>query len=305
MTSWHSYPKIYNVGHAYVQNIFDGPVVIEEKLDGSQFSFGVFDGQIKVRSRGREFDVEAPDSLFERAAASVKALAPMLTDGWTYRGEYLGSQKHNILKYGSVPAGNIVLFDVSTGESAWLTHQQKVAEAERLGLLHTPVLFSGVVDDDTDYEEFLRRLCDRESVLGGVQMEGVVIKNYALLGPDKKTLMAKYVRESFREAHKDGWKKSNPTVNDVLASIIEDHRTEARWAKAMQRLKEAGALEGSPRDIGGLIKEAQRDTIEECKDEIMQRFWCWAKPQIERGVVRGLPEWYRSQLDDAQEARRG
>lgn len=43
MESWTSYPKIWNVGHAAVATMFDHPVLVEEKVDGSQFSFGRFD----------------------------------------------------------------------------------------------------------------------------------------------------------------------------------------------------------------------------------------------------------------------
>ena len=39
-TSWHSYPQIYNLGHKAIAGIFDDDVLIEEKIDGSQFSFG-------------------------------------------------------------------------------------------------------------------------------------------------------------------------------------------------------------------------------------------------------------------------
>ena len=40
-TSWHSYPKVYAIGHAYLGALFDGEVVVTEKVDGSQFSFGI------------------------------------------------------------------------------------------------------------------------------------------------------------------------------------------------------------------------------------------------------------------------
>jgi len=33
-----SYPSIYNLGHRYLGDLLDGPVVVEEKVDGSQFS---------------------------------------------------------------------------------------------------------------------------------------------------------------------------------------------------------------------------------------------------------------------------
>ncbi len=41
MENINSYPSVYQLGHKAIQNIFDGKVVIEEKIDGSQFSFGM------------------------------------------------------------------------------------------------------------------------------------------------------------------------------------------------------------------------------------------------------------------------
>ena len=37
-----SYPKIYSLGHAAILDLLDGRVIVEEKVDGSQFSFGLF-----------------------------------------------------------------------------------------------------------------------------------------------------------------------------------------------------------------------------------------------------------------------
>lgn len=36
--SWHSYPSIYALGHRAIVDLLKGPVFIEEKIDGSQFS---------------------------------------------------------------------------------------------------------------------------------------------------------------------------------------------------------------------------------------------------------------------------
>jgi len=33
-TSWHSYPKIYNLGHRAIRDLLEDPVVVEEKVDG-------------------------------------------------------------------------------------------------------------------------------------------------------------------------------------------------------------------------------------------------------------------------------
>ncbi len=72
---------------------------MEEKVDGSQFSFGIFNGEIKCRSKGAQLVIDAPEKMFIPAVNVVRELAPLLKDGWTYRGEFLGRPKHNTLCY--------------------------------------------------------------------------------------------------------------------------------------------------------------------------------------------------------------
>jgi hypothetical protein len=134
-------------------------------------------------------------------------------------------------------------------------------------------------------------------ILGGCKIEGVVIKNYNKFTDDKKTMMAKYVSTEFQEKHQVSWRKANPTRTDILDDIIETYRTEARWRKAVQHLRERGELEETPRDIGALIREVKDDVKDECEEEIKDRlfgyFW---KKDIERSLTHGLPEWYKEQL---------
>ena len=53
VSTLHSYPSIFNLGHRAVAGLLGGPVIVEEKIDGSQFSFGVtVDGEIVTRSKG-------------------------------------------------------------------------------------------------------------------------------------------------------------------------------------------------------------------------------------------------------------
>lgn len=291
-TSWHSYGSIYNLGHRATAELFDGPVLVEEKVDGSQFSFGIFGGELKCRSKGQQLVVDAPEKMFAAAVASVQGRAHFLRDGWTYRAEYLQSKKHNTLCYERHPTGHLIIFDIATGEECYLDHYEKWAEAERIGLECVPVMHYGKVASADEVRVFL----DRESILGGCKVEGVVIKNYAKFSPDKKTLMGKYVSEAFKEAHGTEWKKSNPRSGDIVQDLTVMFRTDARWQKAIQHLREDGRLEGSPRDIGNLIKEVQSDVQKECAEEIASRLVAFAMPQIMRGVTTGLPEWYKQQL---------
>ena len=81
-----------------------------------------------------------------------------------------------------------------------------------------------------------------------------------------------------------------------MDKLIDTLRTPARWHKAIQHLREAGSLDDSPRDIGNLMKEVQADIEKECMDLISQKLAEWALPQIRRGVIRGLPEFYKELL---------
>jgi hypothetical protein len=286
----HGYPKVYAVGHRYVAELFMGDVLVEEKVDGSQFSFSRVNGEVFLRSRGAVVYAESP-GMFAAAVKAVDELGDRLTEGWVYRAEYLMKPKHNVLAYERVPKFNLILFDINIGEETYLTRAEKEAEAERLGLEIVPVMYFGPVTRSEDIYAFL----ERDSILGG-HLEGVVIKNYARFGEDKKVLMGKFVREDFKETHSKEWKANNPTISDVIERIIATLRSEVRWAKSAQRLRDAGKLDHSPRDIGMLIKETQSDIRAEELDFISSKLVEFALPRVLRASTAGLPEWYKRTL---------
>ncbi len=299
-SSWHSYPSIYALGHRYVEELLLDSVLVEEKIDGSQFSFGVFehaDGKdLRCRSKGAQLNIIAPDSMFQRGVEVVKILADQLHVGWTYRAEYLMKPKHNSLAYDRIPRNHIMIFDINTGEESYLSYDEKAAESERIGLEIVPRMFEGVI---ADVQQF-RGLLDTVSCLGGQKIEGVVIKNYQRFGRDKKVLLGKFVSEAFKETHAKEWKASNPNRSDVVEALITSLKTDARWHKAVQHLREAGKLEDSPRDIGLLMKEVPADVAKEETDYIKDKLYEWAWPQIRRGIIGGLPEWYKDRLLERQ-----
>lgn len=295
-----SYPKVWNLGHAAVAGLTDVPVVVEEKLDGSQFSFGIYEGEIKARSRSKQLILDAPEKMFTKAVAEITERSGRLRPGWTYRGEYLQNPKHNALAYDRVPVGHIAIFDIDTGDQSYLPPHAKRAEAERIGFECIPQLWEGTVDSIA----ILDGLLSRTSVLGGQCIEGVVLKPVEpRFGPDGKSLFAKYVSERFKEIHGAEWKKSNPGKSDIIESIVAAYGTEARREKAVQHLRERGELTGTPKDIGAILKELGADTKEECTAEIAEKLFAWAWPQIQRGITRGTPEWYKRRLAEQQFSR--
>jgi len=296
MNSWQSYPKIYNLGHRAIAELLLDFVLVEEKVDGSQFSFGKFEGELKCRSKGKQLVIDAPEKLFTQAVETASELLPQLKEGWTYRAEYLAKPKHNTLAYDRIPEKHLILFDVNTGQESYLTYAEKKAEAKRLGLEIVPILYEGKVSNP----EQLLKLLETISVLGGQKIEGFVLKNYNRFALDGKALMGKYVSEAFKEVHREDWKKANPSGQDIIATIAAKYKTDARRNKATQHLRERGELTGTPKDIGNLLKEISKDTKEECNLEIMEELFKWAWPKISRIILAGTPEWYKQKLMEQQ-----
>ena len=298
-----SYASIFALGHKAVRELLLDPVVVQEKVDGSQISFslqpvlidpdtGRTETALYVRSKGAELYIEAPDKMFAKAVEQIKQRESLLRPGWVYRGEYLAKPKHNALAYDRVPIGNIVLFDVDQGGENYLSPSELAAEALRIGLEVVPLLHYGMVETEQKFRELL----DSKSFLGGQKVEGVVIKNYARFGPDKKALMAKFVSEAFKEVHGAEWKNANPGRQDILQYMIERLKTPARYQKAVQHLREAGQITDSPRDIGLLFREVPADIAREEQDFIKQKLFEYFWPMISRGCTAGLAEWYKDQL---------
>lgn len=289
-----SYPKIYNLGHAAIVDLLLDPVLVEEKVDGSQFAFCIqeLDGGLQFRSKEAIIDPDGPPKMFAKGVEAVKAVAHLLTPGLVYRGEYLEKPKHNVLAYDRVPEKNIILFDITSGLETYLSPEAKRAEAARIGFEVVPTIYEGPLHT---YDVFAEML-NRQSILGGQKVEGVVIKNYGRFARDGKALMGKFVSEQYKEIHGGEWRKANPAGQDIITRLVEQLRTPARWEKAVQHLRDRGELTDSPKDIGNLIKEMIADTHEEADEMIAAQLLQWAWKGIGRQLVAGLPEWYKERL---------
>lgn len=295
MSSYKSYPKVYNLGHSAIKDLFHDEVVIQEKLDGSQFSFGVDEeGNFRCRSKGKE-QWPGPDKMFEAAVGSVM-YGRELQPGWTYSGEYIRQPKHNMLTYGRTPRGFIALFDIRSGEEDYLTPSEVQQEAERLDLECVPTFDIRQINCVEDVEE----LMEKESFLGGTKIEGLVFKNYKRFTRDGKAMMGKYVSEQFKELNNKDFRLRNPSGGDMIGQLGDMVRTEARWNKAIQRFRDEGKLTGEPKDIGPLMKAIQEDIKEECEEEIKEKLWKWAWDKIRRRSSAGFAEYYKRLLAEEQ-----
>ena len=291
--------KVFNLGHKALEKLFDGPVTIQEKVDGSQISWLWTEEGLFVRSKGSTVytpNLDVQNKMFGKAVEHLLAGGPW-REGVVFRGEYLQKPKHNTLAYERIPRGHIALFDafaLDTGQEADRDYLQTAADMHGIELV--PQIAQGTYIFTLDD---LKTIVEgTESFLGGAIIEGIVIKNYAQADPIqmKYPLMGKYVRESFKEKHQKQWKKSNPGYQDIIGGLLEELNTERRYEKAVEHLRDAGRLQDAPQDIGPLMKEVKADVLEEEEDYIKDVLYQFARKEIERGLGRGLPEWYKERL---------
>jgi hypothetical protein len=291
--------KIFTLGDKYTDGIFLNEIQVTEKVDGSQFNFGCNEKDgLWMLSKGSTVHLGDNNKLFHPAAEHVHKLYSegKLVPGWSYHGETLHSRTHNTLSYDRVPKNNIALYGAMDAAGNHIAkHEHLAAIAEELDVDVVALIFEGKVADFT--EDLLNSWLKRTSFLGAEQIEGFVIKNFSreifvggqLLG----LTQAKFVSEAFKERHSTSWPTNNKSP---LVKIGEMVRTEARWNKAIQKLRDSGTMEQHPRDIGKLLKILHQDLEEEDKEVIKDKLWDAFGKDIKRAAVRNFPEAYKYYL---------
>jgi hypothetical protein len=302
VTDIHSYSKVWALGHPQLEGLCDEPVLVQEKLDGSQFSFMLSraDGLNTLHYRSKGAIIHGPKAagMFKPCVEAVEALARALRPGYVYRAEFLSKPRHNVLQYGRTPKHYFVVYDIedmNQGPYHFLSSSEVLEECARMGVEYVGHDQVAMVRSSEDLAAHMKK----PSMLGGPR-EGVVLKNYTRFTKDGKVMMGKYVSEAFKEVHGGAWKAANPGGKDVVATLIERLKTEARYEKAAQHLRERGELTETVQDIGPLIREVQTDVIAEEADRIKEALYKWAKGQIERGVAGGVPQWWKDKLAGKQ-----
>lgn len=292
-----AYPKIIALGGVGIGSIFDEEVEITEKVDGSQFGFGIIQGELVCRSKGKEQDIDNPDKMFKEGVEYIKSVQYRLPNDVLFYGEYLQKPRHSTLAYDNIPKNHIALFGMmilENGETSMGLYEDLKTWSRILEIDVIPLLYQG----KSNPEEILK-LIETESYLGGQKIEGVVVKNYKpwlfmnqILYP---VMAGKYVSEKFKETHEKDWSRLN-TGKGQMAVLKEKYHTEARWNKAIMHLKEDNRFTQSLKDIGELIKEVRSDITTEEKENIKNDLWRLFGDDVLRYATVGLPEWYKEQL---------
>lgn len=291
-----SYPKILPLVGKYSDLVVGQWCEGTEKIDGSQFAFGKDkEGNLRFRSKGQPIVPEEKlDKLFRPAVEYVQSIVHLIPADHAFYGETLCKPRHNTLEYSRVPKNHIALYGVTDYERT-TSYPYEVTEqyAEHFGMDKVPLIFRGKLNELKE----VTSLIDKESVLGGCKMEGMVLKTNKPMefsGMIFPFTSLKYVSEEFKEKH-----SSNPDWipnKDKLEVLLGTYRTEARWHKAIQHLRDEGKLVGEPKDIGLLIPELMRDLVEEEKENFKDELFKLYNKQWTARATHGFPEFYKKHL---------
>ena len=295
-----AYIKILSASGHYGDHILGKTVELSEKIDGSQFSFGKDEnGKLYYRSKGTMINPDAVPNLFQPAVNHVLCIQDKIPNNTAFYCETLASPRHNTLVYSRVPKNHLMLYgatDFARTKALATTRQNLIDYAELLDIEPIPVLGYYTLTS-------LKQLADpallnRESALGGALIEGVVCKQYEspmeFGGQVFPFTALKYVSEQFKEKHSNNpdWVPQKDKLQDLLAT----YKTEARWLKTIQHLRDDGVLTNTPKDIGPLMKELVNDLETECKEDFKEELYKIYRKQWIAKVQGGFPEFFKQRL---------
>lgn len=257
---------------------------LTEKIDGSQISWHKTDNQLYIHGKNTQiYPSEQPiQKTYKGAVEHLLSVQASIIDNTYYYGEALQIPRHNAIKYDRIPKGHIVLWAVKNLDGLWQNLSNLEAHANTIG-----IECSSVPKQENG---------QTISQLGGIA-EGVV---YSCISEDKKTITKyKDVAESFLEVKKDlkeRKKAMRGVKNDAWAEFKDRFRTQARWDKSIQHLRDAGVLTNTEGDIGLLFKEVMQDILLEETKTIEEFFNKTFRKELLKHATTGLADYYKEFL---------
>ena len=279
------YGKIYTYGSVNAPTFdSDLDIHIEEKFDGSQFSYMLaHDSTLFCWSKNEQLDLDVvlqnSKHLFHEAVKL--AFEKRKTPGVVYICEYFKRGKHNRLNYNFITEPTLIVLNAfNVFDHIWMANE-------------TPCLAQ---QPWKNLKLHLDCFLINKSKFGECQIEGIVLKQYS---KDMKEMkMAKIVNQEFKEisTHKIKSEHYEETLHSLAIKLVEKYRTEARFYKAIQHLTESGVVINDMKDVSAVIKELHHDIVAECNDDMRQIFEEQLTKLIKRHIGKNVATWLQNYL---------
>lgn len=281
------YQKVARYGTTDVEGIEIGQCVIFPKIDGTNGSVWLENGEIKAGSRNRELSLEKDNAGFYAHILENEAIQSYLRKHPTHRlyGEWL--VPHSLKTYRDDTWRKFYVFDVCEDvddDVKYIPYNEYQGLLEEYGINYIPPL---ATVNNGSYEQFIPYLDKNDFLIrdGKGNGEGIVIKNYDFRNKFGRQVWAKIITSEFKEKHKKVM--GDPDIsneNIIEEKIVNDFCTEAFVEKEFAKF----ALENDgfqSTNIPELLGKIWYEFINEESWNIIKKY---KNPKINYKILNGL-----------------
>lgn len=199
------YQHLERFGTTEVENIELGECYIFPKIDGTNGSVWMDNGEIKAGSRNRELSLEKDNAGFLEWAKGQKHLISYLNENPNHRlfGEWI--VPHSLTTYRGNAWRNFYVFDVeidssSESDTVYMHYNDYKPLLDKHGVDYIPPI---AIIKNASYDQIVRQLEKNNYLIedGKGNGEGIVLKNYDFKNKYGRTIWAKIVTSEFKEKH--------------------------------------------------------------------------------------------------------
>ena len=268
------YMHIERLGHADVEGLLDGEVIVQEKLDGANATVAIEPetGRLVIASRNSAVSVAGdPATGFRGLVEYVLWNDPLrvLAAAYIVRGEWL--VPHSVKDYALDTYKLFYVFDCQRYDTLEYVHPDEWREsAEALGCFCVPTIARLLNPTATQIAE----LSSGPSALGAPKREGVIAKRYGFVNRFGRVTWGKVVGEDFQQRHKLSMGASRWDAPELR--FVADVVTDGAVLKVVGKVSD---LHGEPADVRAM-EEVLGRLWHECAYEELIDWWIEKKVDI-------------------------
>ena len=274
------YDSIPRYGKQGTRDILGTEVVVMEKLDGANASFGIIDGELKMFSRNQELNEHNTlRGFYDWVKLNVDTSKLIINT--IYFGEWL--VPHSV-QYKKEAQHKFYLFDIYHSDvNEYLSSKIVQSQAKFIGLETPRVLFEGELQDVSELQQYVGLSELTEIPNTG---EGIVVKDY------EGQQFVKIVSDKFKETKSI----KQPSLDRTdIGTLIDSVLTPQRVEKLIHKKIDLGLLptELDITDTGNVLKALSSDVVNDIFEEEMHIFLDMLRKKISEKtpiVVRELLE---------------
>lgn len=278
------YMHLERYGTDPVIDITDGVVHVFPKLDGTNASVWIKDGQIEAGSRNRKLSKEHDNAGFYNWVVEQKNIydALLTKPNYTLYGEWL--VPHTLQTYRADAWRKFYIFDVYDRETErYLSYDEYKPFLDAFGLTYLPPL---VILKDAAYEHLLHAVNKNVFLIedGKGIGEGVVLKNYEWKNPRGNIVWAKIITNAFKEENHRVM--GSPVIGPDLVEekIIEEYVSQHFVDKVVAKI--SVEHDGwNAKYIPQLLNTVYYDLITEEMWDIVKKY---KQPKIDFGLLNKM-----------------